>query len=229
MQSNYLPWRGYFDLMRLADVFIYLDCVQYTRSDWRNRNVIKTSSGPRWMTVPVRGHLGEAIDEVQVARPSWAEGHILMITPNYRHAAHFEEVSPWLFEKMRQAAPLRSLVEVNHYLASAIREKLMIGTPLRVSTDVLPRSELLGCSASERVARLVAAVGGTRYLSGPAAKTYLEEAPFQERNIDIAWMSYDGYSQYPQCWEGYEPNVSVIDLLLNCGFDRSVGLIGARR
>ena len=114
VQSNYLPWRGYFDLIRRADELILLDSVQYTRRDWRNRNIIKTPAGPQWITVPVeaKGQYYAAIDEVRVDDPGFAAKHVRAIELNYRKAAAFKETAPWLFDLLleagRGAAPERA-------------------------------------------------------------------------------------------------------------------------
>ncbi len=220
VQSNYIPWRGYFDLIRQSDQFLLLDVVQYTRRDWRNRNIIKTASGPTWLTIPVavKGNRNSAIDEMHVADPAWAERHIRSLMLNYRRAAGFDEISDWLFNTLRQAGALSTLSGINAHLLTAIASRLGIATPILQSAALIPRDDLLHMGPSERLLRLCQAAGAKRYLSGPAARSYLDSGLFRDAGIDIAWMNYGGYREYPQLWGGpFTPSVSIVDLLLNCG------------
>jgi WbqC-like protein family len=219
VQSNYIPWRGYFDLMRSVDEFIIFDSVQYTRRDWRNRNIIKTSQGPRWITIPVEaaGRYLQAIDETRVAGPAWAEQHIKSIELNYRKADAFSEVGPWLFTLLRELAHEPLLTRLNEKLLREIAQFLEIRSRLRRDTDLLDRRDLAGMDASARLVALCKAAGADRYLSGPTAREYLDESPFRAANIEVAWMDYSGYPQYPQLWGPFDPHVSIVDLLLNVG------------
>jgi hypothetical protein len=230
IQSNYIPWRGYFDIIRRADEFIQLDSVQYTKHDWRNRNVVRSETGPRWLTIPVSvsGLGGQSIDQARAVRTDWAEKHIEALVFHYRHAACLDEVGPWLFDRLRAAAALPTLSESNRLLIDAICAWLGITTPIRRCTEILDRGEMRDLSPSARVARLCAAAGATRYLSGPTARDYLDHAPFEAAGIAVDWMDYAGLPPYPQAWPGFEPAVSVVDLLLNTGAD-AASFLGADR
>ena len=219
VQSNYLPWRGYFDLMRRADEFILLDSVQYTRRDWRNRNIIKTPAGPQWITVPVevKGRYRAAIDEVRVADPGFADKHIRAIELNYRKAKAFEQVAPWLFGLLREASRSSLLSTVNEQLLVAIARQLEIMTSIRRCTDLLKREAMNGMDPSERLVALCKAAGATDYLSGPSARGYLDEWRFREAGVRVSWMDYSSYSEYPQLWGPFAPAVSIVDLVLNTG------------
>ena len=220
-QSNYLPWRGYFDLLRSADEVILLDSVQYTRRDWRNRNRIKTASGPAWLTVPVevKGRYHQTIDETQIADSTWADSHRRSIDMAYRRAPHFAETSAWLDPLLASLAQEPMLSSVNETLLRAICSRLGLAVAFRRCTDVLDRETLLDMDPTLRLVELAAAVGANRYLSGPAAKAYLDERVFADRGIEVAWMNYAGYPDYPQQWGAFEPQVSVIDLMFNMGAD----------
>lgn len=220
-QSNYLPWRGYFDLLRSADEVILLDSVQYTRRDWRNRNRIKTPSGSVWITVPVeaKGRYHQAIDETLVSDPSWADTHRRAIDLAYRRAPHHGEVAGWLDALLAGVAAEPSLSRINEALLRALCAHLGVTTPIRRCTDLLDREAMREMDPTERLVRLADAAGATRYLSGPAAKAYLDPAAFAARGIEVAWMSYAGYPDYPQLWGAFEPQVSVVDLLFNVGED----------
>jgi hypothetical protein len=219
LQSNYIPWRGYFDLMRRCQVFILYDIVQYTKEDWRNRNIVKTEYGSRWLTIPVhyRSRNAISIDETTVADPHWARDHVNVIKQYYRQAAAFAEVSPWLFELLKSQAAEPLLSRINTRLIVEIAAHLGITTRIVHCTELVPRPALV---AMDRMARLIAlcqAAGAARYMVGPAAKSYLDESMFRAQGIDVAWMSYEGYREYPQLGGSFEPKVSIVDLLLNMG------------
>jgi hypothetical protein len=218
-QSNYLPWRGWFDMARQAEALVLLDTVQFTRRDWRNRNRIKTSNGPAWLTVPVevKGRFHQAVDETRVAGHDWVAQHLRAISLAYRRAPAFAAEFPALEALLGAAGRHDLLSEVNEALTAGLFNRLGIATRLLRDSALIPRADLQAMDPSERLAALVEAVGGRRYLSGPAAKAYLDPAPFARRGIEVAWMEYAGYPDYPQLWGGFEPAVSVVDLLLNTG------------
>lgn len=226
-QSNYLPWRGWFDMLRQADTLVLLDSVQYTRRDWRNRNRIRTAQGLAWLTVPVevKGRFTQAIDETCISAPGWAEEHLRLIRQAYRQAACFEAEFPWLEALLRQAAEEPMLSRMNEMLIRSLCARLGIRTRILRDVELLPRDSLIGMDPSERLAALAEAVGATRYVSGPAAQAYMAAEPFARRGISIGWMDYSGYPEYAQAWPGFEPAVSVIDLMLNRG-PETPGLLG---
>jgi hypothetical protein len=218
-QSNYLPWRGWFDMARQAETLVLLDTVQFTRRDWRNRNRIKTANGPQWLTVPVevKGRFHQAVDKTRIAGEAWVEEHLRAIALAYRRAAWFETEYPAIEALLRAAAAQPMLSAMNEALIAGLFARLGIATRLLRDAALLPREALEAMDPSERLAALTEAVRGTRYLSGPAARAYLDPAPFARRGIEVAWMDYAGYPDYPQPWGDFEPAVSVVDLLLNTG------------
>lgn len=218
-QSNYIPWRGYFAMLAKADELILLESVQYTKRDWRNRNTIKTPSGLQWLTIPVdvKGKYFQAIDETRVADPDWAEHHIRSIEVNYRRSPEFESVAPWLFDLLRKAGEFPLLTQINNLLLTEISRRLGLGMQIRRCTDVLPRAELIAMAPTDRLLNLCSTVGATNYVSGPAAKNYMELEKFERAGIAVSWMDYNGFPEYPQAWGAFESHVSIIDLLLNCG------------
>ena len=108
LQSNYIPWKGYFDLIAAVDEFILYDDMQYTRRDWRNRNQIKTPQGLQWLTVPVRvkGKFLQKINETEIEGQDWAATHWKTLAQNYRRAPHFAEVARWLEPLYLERPPL---------------------------------------------------------------------------------------------------------------------------
>lgn len=215
VQSNYIPWKGYFDLIAAVDEFILYDDMQYTRRDWRNRNQIKTPHGPQWLTVPVKvkGRYHQKIRETEIDGTEWASSHWQAIVQNYRRASHFSEVAPWL-EPLYLAESYSHLSQLNRRFIEAICKYLQIDTIISDSTDYT-----LIEGKTERLADLCAQAGGAEYLSGPAAKDYVDERVFMEKGIKLTWFDYAGYGEYPQLWSEFTHGVSIVDMLLNCGRD----------
>lgn len=213
VQSNYIPWKGYFDMIAAVDEFILYDDMQYTRRDWRNRNQIKTSQGLKWLSVPVcvKGKYHQRIRETEIDGTSWADSHWKSLVQNYRRAPHFNEISDWLEPLYRTPLP-GQLSQLNRQFIEAICDYLSIKTVISNSWDYdLPQGK------TERLAGLCAQAGGNEYISGPSAKDYVDEEVFKERGIKLSWFSYTGYPEYPQLWGGFTHGVTILDLLFNCG------------
>ncbi len=217
LQSNYIPWKGYFDMIAAVDEFILYDDMQYTRRDWRNRNQIKTPQGVQWISVPVKvkGKYDQTIRETEIDGADWAELHWKTIAQNYRKAPHFAEIAA-IFEPLYRQCQYTHLSVLNRKLIEAVCNYLGIATKISNSWDY----QLID-GKTERLADLCRQVGGTEYISGPAAKDYIDERCFTEQNIKLSWFSYTGYPEYPQLWGDFAHGVSILDLLFNCGKDAS--------
>ena len=213
LQSNYIPWKGYFDLIAAVDEFILYDDMQYTRRDWRNRNQIKTPQGPLWLSIPVRvkGRFHQTIRETELESPDWGLKHWKTISSNYRQAPYYSEISSWL-EPIYTSGRHTHLSPLNRDLIEAICGYLGITTRITNSWDYV-----LSTGKTERLADLCVQAGATEYVSGPAARTYIEESCFTDRHIKLSWFEYSNYSVYPQLHGSFTHFVSIIDLLLNCG------------
>jgi hypothetical protein len=224
LQSNYVPWKGYFDLMRSVDEFILYDDVQYTRRDWRNRNRFKSPAGVRWLTIPVqvKGRYLQRIDETLVSDQDWASKHWSTLRSWYGRAPFFEHYRPVL-EEVYLGMSERHLSSINRRLLEVLRELLGIATPITWSTDYSATG-----SKTERLLSLCKASGATCYLSGPAAREYLEEDRFKAQDIEVRWMSYHGYRKYDQIYPPFDHHVSALDLLFNVGHEAPSYLIGAQ-
>ncbi len=212
-QSNYIPWKGYFDMIASVDEFILYDDMQYTRRDWRNRNQIKTPQGLKWLTVPVRvkGRYHQKIRETEIDGDEWAQKHWQNLSQNYCRSPYFKEIADWLEPLYKHNTP-EMLSDLNRRLTQAICDYLSIDTLITNSWDY----ELVE-GKSERLADLCAQAGGTVYVSGPAAKDYIDESVFKEKSIILNWFDYAGYPQYPQLWGEFNHGVTILDLLFNCG------------
>jgi hypothetical protein len=213
-QSNYIPWKGSFDVFDRADVVVLYDDVQYTRRDWRNRNKIKTAQGLKWLTVPVsvKGRYEQKINEVEISDPAWAKSHWGSITGAYAEAPHFSTYRDRLLDLYEQASKLTMLSKINHLMLAEVSRWLGIDTAFHWSTEFAAAGE-----PTERLVNLCRELGATSYLTGPAAKSYLEVGEFEQVGITVEWMDYSRYPPYPQLHGQFEPAVSVVDVLLNCG------------
>ena len=215
VQSNYIPWKGYFDLIATVDEFILFDTVQFTRRDWRNRNRIKSSRGVRWLTIPVktRGRYHQRIDETEVSDPGWARGHWSAIAQAYADAACFARCAPQL-EELYAGADESLLTHVNERFLRGISGLLGIQTPISRAEDGPPEAD-----PTQRLVWLCQRAGASEYVCGPASRAYLDEAAFARAGISVAYMDYGGYPAYPQLHPPFEHRVSIVDLLLNTGPD----------
>jgi len=214
IQSNYIPWRGYFDLIGLSDEFIIYDSVQYTKNDWRNRNRIKSERGTIWLTIPTlhSGRHFQTIEETRIAGRSWATKHWRTIVQAYRKAPYFEHYALELEGLFKTASGIELLSSVNRLWLEFTMKELGIRT--RISTS---SSYSAGSDRNTRLIDMCRAVHADRYLSGPAARDYLDVKAFAASNIAVEFMSYDNYSTYPQLHGPFDPFVSILDLLLNVG------------
>ncbi len=215
VQSNYIAWKGYFDLIAAVDEFILYDDMQYTRRDWRNRNKIKTPQGVQWLTVPVKvkGEYHQKICETRIDGEEWALKHWKALTLNYRLAPYFDEIAVWL-EPLYSSEVHTHLSQLNRRLIESICNYLDINTRITNSWDYnLVEGKVEG------LVNLCQQVGASEYISGPLAKNYIDEDIFLERNIKLSWFDYEGYNQYPQLWGDFTHQVTILDLLFNCGKD----------
>jgi hypothetical protein len=212
LQPSYVPWRGYFDLIHRADVFVFYDDVQYDKGGWRNRNRIKTPLGTRWLTIPVkkRGVVSRKIpiNAISTFDDSWPTKHVSALRRSYSSAPYFDGL--WL-DRM-YAAPQPMLAEFT--IASTIELAARLG----IRDTRFVRSSALHATGrkTDRVIDVLRRVGATHYLTGLSARRYLEPEKFAEAGIELEWMTYD-YPDYPQLYPPFNPFVTVLDLLFMTG------------
>ncbi len=213
IQSSFIPWRGYFDFIASVDMFIFYDDVQYSKGSWRNRNRIKCHDGTRWLTVPVRHRsLKQLIIETEIDdRKDWRIPHSTLWRTEYADATFLADVQR-LLNTMGQCED-RTISQLNIRLIREICFFLDIHTPMMLSSELNVEGE-----KTDRLIKLLQAVGGKTYLSGPSADSYLEKDKFREVGIGLEYKSYD-YDPYPQLWGDFEGAVTVLDLIANCGPD----------
>jgi hypothetical protein len=211
-QSNYIPWKGYFDGIHLVDEIILYDDMQYTRRDWRNRNQIKTPQGLQWLTIPVevKGKFFQKINETRISEADWGHKHWLTLKHNYSKSPYWQIYA----ERLEQIyhTEFELLSEVNHTFITQINTWLGIETPIRWSSEFS-----LAEDRNERLIEICKQTGATDYFSGPAAKAYMDLEAFRSAGIAVHWFNYSGYSEYPQLYGDFTHGVSVLDLLFQTG------------
>jgi len=213
LQSNYIPWKGYFDIINSVDEFVIYDDVQYTRRDWRNRNKILTPRGLQWLTIPVKvkGKYFQNINETQIKDKKWAQKHWNTLLQHYNKAPYFSFYNKF-FENLYIECSDCFLSNINYKFITAINKILGISTPLKWS------SEYNACgNPSERLIDICKKAGASTYLSGLSAKAYLDTDLFTKEGIRVEWVDYKGYPEYTQLYAPFEHGVTVLDLIFNEG------------
>lgn len=212
LQSNYIPWKGYFDLINMVDEFIFYDEVQYTKNDWRNRNKIKTPQGIQWLTIPVRQEsLDQKIKDTKISDKKWNIKHWRTISQNYSKAKYFKDYKD-IFEELYLTCDEEYLSQINYNFITTINEILEIKTKLRWSSEF----ELVD-GQTEKLLGICKDCNADIYLSGPAAKDYYNEDLAKQENIKVEWMDYSGYKEYEQLNPPFEHGVTILDLIFNEG------------
>jgi hypothetical protein len=214
-QSDYIPWKGYFDMINMVDEFVFYDEVQYTKRDWRNRNKIKTPHGLLWLTIPVltKNKFHQAINEVKVNGMEWKKKHLKSILINYRKAAYFKELQDFVV-RLYESANSRFLCEINYSFTKKICDFLGIDTTFKYSFDFKTKGDRTG-----KIIDLCQQLNATHLVNGPKAKYHLNEELFRHVGIKVSYMDYSGYPGYPQLFPPFEHAVSIVDLILNTGND----------
>ncbi|MEP7288191.1 MAG: WbqC family protein [Chloroflexota bacterium] len=213
VQSNYIPWKGYFDLMHRVDEFILFDDMQFTRRDWRNRNKIKTPQGLHWLTIPVevKGKYYQAIKDTVISDPGWTKDHWRTIQQHYAKAPHFRDYKE-LFEALYLETTDTYLSAINYRFLTALCKILDIQTKISWSMDYR-----IVDGKTERLVSLCQQAGANDYISGPSAKDYIDPTLFAAAGITLTFMDYSRYPSHPQLYPPFEHGVSILDLVFNVG------------
>lgn len=211
VQSNYLPWKGYFDLIAAVDEFVLFDAFQYTRRSWRNRNRIKTPQGVQWLTVPVLASPQRtSICDVKIASRNWSEQHLKTLRMAYGRAPYFGEIATMIEEVASEQ--FEHLSDLNRAFVQRICAYLGISTLIRSHRDyeTVDHRQL-------RLRDICLEAGASIYVSGPTAKSYLDETVMKAAGVEVEWFDYAGYAEYRQLWGPFVHEVSIVDLLFNHG------------
>lgn len=223
LQSNYIPWKGYFDIIHDVDEFIFHDDLQYTKLDWRNRNRIKTARGVTWLTIPVGVRTDRLICDVELPRTDWARRHWRQLEAAYASAPFFRQYRTAL-EPLFHDATLQHLSDLNQALIRTIaRDLLHIPTMFRDS-----REFRLEGTKEDRLLDLLRQAEADIYISGPAARAYLDQERFTQSGLELRWKDYSGYPEYPQLHPPFAHEVTILDLLFHVGEDAPAYIWGWR-
>lgn len=209
-QPQYLPWLGYLDKLDSADVFVVLDTVQFKKHEWQNRNRIRTHDGWQWLTVPIIDRFPERIDQVEInTRTDWSRKHRQALRLNYGRASHWEPLGPALLALLER--PWRRLCDLNGAVLDLLCEQLGLSSRRLLASSLAARED-----PTDRLIDLCRAVGGTEYLAGESGPGYMDLERFAQAGIAVSVQAYR-HPTYPQQYTPFVSQVSVVDLLLNCG------------
>ncbi len=212
LQSNYIPWKGYFDIINDVDLFVFYDDVQYTKNDWRNRNKIKTANGTGWLTIPAGSNKNRLICDVCITDERWQKRHWKTLCQFYGKTRYFANYTTF-FEDFYLNRHWISLSELNQYLIRHIAEDF-----LGVNTEFIDSRQFATKGSKQgRLLDLLQKTGATRYISGPAANNYIDKDQFSAAGIELIWKDYSNYPEYHQLHRPFEHEVTILDLLFHTG------------
>lgn len=212
IQSNYIPWKGYFDIIHDVELFVFLDDVQFTVRDWRNRNKIKTPHGTHWLTVPVGKKRDRLIHDVQITDTNWGKSHWKSIKQSYSNSPYFDNYKDF-FEFVYLDMTWNYLSDLNHFLIKKISTEILgIKTEFADSRKYQAHGEKLN-----RLLDLLVKTKATYYVSGPSAKEYIIDERVAGLGVELHYKDYSGYPEYLQAFPPFEHAVTILDLLFNCG------------
>lgn len=211
IQSNYIPWKGYFDLISECDTLIIYDDVQFTKNDWRNRNQIKTPSGLQWLSVPVGTNLNRKINEVKILDSVWQKKHWKSIYLNYKKMPGFSVYKDF-FEDFYLQKEWKNLSAMNEYLINNLLSFLGV----KVLVERSEAYSLVG-QKEDRLLDLLLKVKASAYYTGPAGLNYINKENFKAHGINLEVKNYGPYPRYIQPHGAFVNQVSIVDTLLCCG------------
>jgi hypothetical protein len=216
LQPSYIPWRGYFHQVFKADLFIFYDDVTFDKGGWRNRNRVKTPNGVKWLTIPVTAPAGQQLHQSPINRVEvcldqrWQSAHWNTLRHCYSRAPYFKRYASLLDVIYQSQSPLLCDYLIDSTLALS-QELGIRHTQFRKSSEIAADG-----AKTDRLVSLLTSVGATHYISGPAARNYLEEDKLQQAGITLEYMSYQ-YPEYPQLYPPFDSFVSILDLLFMKG------------
>ena len=216
-QPQYLPWLGYLDKIDKADVFVILDNVQFKKNEWQNRNRLKTAQGCQWITVPVLYRFPEKINEVRINnKANWGRKHLQALTTNYSKSTYFDNYKSF-FEDIFSCSWDR-LVDINIEIIKFLISALDLKTRLVLASDLKLREE-----PTERLIDICKTLNGNKYLAGKDGNKYMNLELFDREGIEVIFQDFK-HPVYQQLFGDFEPYMSSIDLLFNCG-DNSIEIL----
>ena len=216
-QPQYLPWLGYLDKIDKADVFVILDNVQFKKNEWQNRNRIKTAQGCQWITVPVLYQLPEKINEVRINnKVNWSRKHLQALITNYSKSTYFDNYKSFFADIFSHSWD--RLVDINIEIIKFLISALELKTKLVTASDLKLREE-----PTERLIDICKTLNGNKYLTGKDGNKYMNLELFDKEGIEVIFQDFK-HPVYNQLFGDFEPYLSAIDLLFNCG-DNSLEIL----
>lgn len=209
-QPEYIPWIGFFDKLARCDVFVIYDDAQFVHGSYHNRNRIRTSEGWRWLTIPIVHNYPQLIKDVKIYGRKWREEHTRLLRQSYEKTPYFETYFPVIEEALNFDHEL--LIGLNLHLIRNIAEALNIKAKMIRSSEF----PYYGQEKNEKLISMCKFMGSDTYLCGSGGKAYVDETAFFNANIKLKWHKY-AHPTYKQYFEGFEPNMSIVDLLFNVG------------
>lgn len=213
IQSSYIPWKGYFDMVINSDLFIFYDHVQFTKKDWRSRNYIKTPNGKKWLTIPCGYDTTRRICDVAIIDNKWQRSHWDSIRQNYKKTRYFRKYST-LFEDIYMNATWNNLSELNQYLIKYITRVILGINTVKFEDS---NSYNILSNKAEGVKEIIEKSKADIYICGPSAQNYLNEDFVKTIPCKIIWMDYSNYPEYDQLYPPFDHQVSILDLIFNTG------------
>lgn len=225
IQSNYIPWKGYFDIIHDVDLFVFYDDVQFTKNDWRNRNKYKTQHGTKWISIPVGQDLNRLICEVKIEDLTWQQQHYKMLTQSYAKAPFLKSFLPFL-DEVYLSKKWDNLSDLNQFIIREVSKRFLKLDHVQFEDS---RKYNLSGTQLDRLMELLKAVGALIYVSGPAGKDYISEDRFKSENIQLVYKDYNDYPEYDQLYPPFDHHVNIFDLLFHCGPDAPQFIWGHRK
>jgi hypothetical protein len=211
LQSNYVPWKGYFDLIGNSDVCVFLDTVQFTKNDWRNRNRIKTKSGElRWMSIPVGQSIQRKIRDVELPSGPWRQKHLDMFEVAYSECPFYEEAVDVLNRGFSNSK--ESLSGLNQNIITHVTEKY-ISTKVTFLNDLDVIENPSEFDKNTRLVEILRELGATQYLSGPSATSYINTNEIEKIGVEVKYANYQNYREYVQSGEEFHHQVTFLDVI----------------
>lgn len=219
IQSSFIPWRGYFNLIRTVDKFIFYENTQYTRRDWRNRNKIKTSNGVAWITVPIqsKGNYETKLCDIKLSETPWRKKQLSLIQHAYKKTPFFDDIYPIISEVIEDNS-VNGLSDLNIALIKNICRYLGFKTEFIIDTDLIDQT-FINLSKTEKLLYFCQVTNSKQYFTGPSAANYMETSILTNAKVDVIFFEYQQAKFYDQLWGKFEKDLSILDLLFNLGDD----------
>lgn len=220
-QPNYLPWLGFFSKISQADVFIFLDDAQYTKSSYINRVGVLCDGAAKWLTIPVRVPIGTSIRETRPAAANWADEHLERISNYYRKAPARQEALSELATVYGSIEASDDIAAINMTLIRALASRLGITTEFRIASEFRHSAK----RSNERLIALVSSVDEHGiYLSGGGASSYQDPHLFQAAGLGIQFTAFS-HPAYAQGNQPFVAGLSAIDAVFWLGWESAGSML----